>query len=229
MFEIENYVHHLATEITITIGWDIGDRTNPGYTATVQTQDAECNWGNPETIILDDVDVDENILGLSEIVGYFSTKFLPQEFHDLDRWEFDACEIAKIQLPVESLAEPDPEPTHKPKPKITAQTLSPANALWNYALWNDCDHLCVDVPDGVSTISCKLSDGRQITFGFTPYETGGIPKCIDIRDTGNPLGDRMGTGSKQYRQVCNGFSGSSTAFRSSKIEKPITLLSLIIH
>jgi|TARA_R110000803_G_scaffold103620_1_gene171772 hypothetical protein len=221
-FEIQKYLSKNATEITIKIGWDIGDRTNPGYTATVHTQDADCNWGDPETIILD-----ENILGLSEIVGYFSTKYLPQEFHDLERWEFYPDEIAKIQIPVECLAEPDPEP--EPKPKITAQTLSPANALWNYALWNDCDHLCVDVPDGISTISCKLSDGRQITFGFTPYELNGIPKCIDIRDTGNPLEESLGTNSKQYRQVCNGFSGGGTAFRSSKIEKPITLLSLIIH
>jgi len=48
--------------------------------------------------------------------------------------------------------------------------------------FNGGTHLAVDVPDGMSTISAKLSDGRKIVMSFVPYEAGGVPNCVDIAD-----------------------------------------------
>jgi hypothetical protein len=49
-----------------------------------------------------------------------------------------------------------------------------------FASYNDCPHLCVDVPDGFFTISARLSDGRRITFAFAPYEKDSAAQCVDI-------------------------------------------------
>jgi hypothetical protein len=50
-----------------------------------------------------------------------------------------------------------------------------------YARFNDGYHLCVDVPDGSSTISVRTSEGKQITFAFMPYSKDGAPQCVDIQ------------------------------------------------
>jgi hypothetical protein len=96
-----------------------------------------------------------------------------------------------------------------------------------FARFNNGDHLCVDVPDGHSTISARLSDGRQVTFAFCPYEDGGVPKCVDIRDTGRPLNDTMKTNQDQYQQDVIGFAGARNAFVSVDEKKPCTLISLL--
>jgi len=52
----------------------------------------------------------------------------------------------------------------------------------NPARYNSGPHLVVAIPDGHSTISCVLSNGRKVTFAFGPHEANGIPKCVDIID-----------------------------------------------
>lgn len=51
-----------------------------------------------------------------------------------------------------------------------------------FAQFNGGPHLCVEVPDGTSTITCRTRDGRLITFSFVPYKTDGPPECVDIRN-----------------------------------------------
>ena len=55
-----------------------------------------------------------------------------------------------------------------------------------YAKFNGGQHLCVDVPDGFSTISCKLSNGQRVTFSFVPYVDDGVPDCVDIHTPDAP-------------------------------------------
>jgi hypothetical protein len=58
-----------------------------------------------------------------------------------------------------------------------------------YNKFNSSQHLCVDVPDGSSTITCKLSDGSKVTFAFCSYADGkpAAPGCVDVQvDTGIP-------------------------------------------
>jgi hypothetical protein len=49
-----------------------------------------------------------------------------------------------------------------------------------FAVYNNCSHFCLDVPDGYFTISTKLSDGRRVTFAFVPYEEKAPAQCLDI-------------------------------------------------
>ena len=49
-----------------------------------------------------------------------------------------------------------------------------------YARRDDNPHLCVDVPDGNSTITVRTSEGKQITFDFLKYSAAGPPQCVDI-------------------------------------------------
>lgn len=47
-------------------------------------------------------------------------------------------------------------------------------------------HLFVDVPDGWATISCRQSDGRQVTFAFVPQGKGRPAQCVDVSLHGHP-------------------------------------------
>ncbi len=49
-----------------------------------------------------------------------------------------------------------------------------------FATFNEVPTLCVEIPDGNSTVSFKLSDGRRLTVAFLPYADGGVPQCADI-------------------------------------------------
>ena len=101
-----------------------------------------------------------------------------------------------------------------------------------FAKFNDGQHLCVEVPDGRSTISVKLSDGRQITFAFCPYEKDGRPQCIDIHDNGGkPLPNFVNKGQTLYQQQFIAFSGAGPdAFRTKADDaRPTTLIALLLH
>jgi hypothetical protein len=50
-----------------------------------------------------------------------------------------------------------------------------------FATYDPAPTLCVEVPEGKSLISCVTPDGRRITFAFLPYETRGVPECVDIK------------------------------------------------
>lgn len=41
-------------------------------------------------------------------------------------------------------------------------------------------HLCVDLPDDMSTISVRTSQDKRVTFAFMPYEKGAAPQSLDI-------------------------------------------------
>jgi hypothetical protein len=49
-----------------------------------------------------------------------------------------------------------------------------------FARWNHGDHLCVDVPDGGMTITCRTSQGKRVTFHFGVYQDGGKPQFVDV-------------------------------------------------
>lgn len=49
-----------------------------------------------------------------------------------------------------------------------------------FATYNNCPHLCLDIPDGMTTITCKLSNGQQVTLSFLPYAEEPQPKCMDV-------------------------------------------------
>ena len=209
-----------AKEIHLMISWDGTSKNQQGYVCHISKY---CSGfvTHFDEIVLSDWYNDKK---MEDVVHMFAVEYLPDRYRDCNHWDFKAG-IARVEIPVGYFLD---QPEEKYKSKIRSQVFSPAGTeSGGYALWNDCDHLCVDVPDGVSTISCKLSDGRQITFGFTPYELNGIPKCVDIRDLGDPLNDKMKTGSDQYRQNLIGFSGGGTAFRTSKLEKLTTLVTLL--
>tara|TARA_R100000951_G_C2649356_1_gene183837 strand:+ start:1397 stop:2086 length:690 start_codon:yes stop_codon:yes gene_type:complete len=222
MPKIKNYVNEKTIEIKILIGWDCADPKNAGYTATVY-RFSNLGMEGCESIILDD---EFNVMTLSEVVGYFATEYLPREFHDLNQWSFKNCEMAQVKIACGYWMDIEPP---KELPKIKTQIVKPGTAKQiGFARFNNGDHLCVDVPDGHSTISVRLSDGRQITFAFCPYSEGGVPKCVDVRDLGDPVGDKLGTGTDQFRQNLIGFSGWRNAFRTSDNEKPCTLLSILL-
>jgi hypothetical protein len=50
-----------------------------------------------------------------------------------------------------------------------------------FAEFNRYPHLCVEVPDGGATISCRTKDGRLFTAAFVPYKENGPPECVDVQ------------------------------------------------
>lgn len=47
--------------------------------------------------------------------------------------------------------------------------------------FNLCPTLCVDVPNGGFTLSCRTEDGKQVTFHFGVYQKDGTPQFLDIQ------------------------------------------------
>ena len=61
-----------------------------------------------------------------------------------------------------------------------------------FAQFNRCTHHCIEIPDGMTTLSCRTSDGRKVTFCFLPYKDGEPPQCVDIEHHhGNPERQRL--------------------------------------
>ncbi len=63
---------------------------------------------------------------------------------------------------------------------------SPAEAGDREVFNDNAAHLFVDVPDGWATISCRQSDGRQVTFAFVPKGKGQPAQCVDVSLHGHP-------------------------------------------
>lgn len=99
-----------------------------------------------------------------------------------------------------------------------------------FATFNRGTHLCVDVPDGHYTVSCRLSNGKRVTFAFIPYSENGPADCIDIHHaTGTPITGRdfINDGAIGQNVIC--FSGGRDAFRSdAHADTPVTLTCLIL-
>jgi hypothetical protein len=49
-----------------------------------------------------------------------------------------------------------------------------------YATFNHCTHYAIDVPDGISTVTLKTSEGKRLTIALLPYNHGAAPQCADI-------------------------------------------------
>lgn len=80
---------------------------------------------------------------------------------------------------------------------LTVMTEADARAL-GFAGFNDVPHTIIEVPDGPFTISAKTSDGRRVTFCFTPCGDG-PSRFVDVQfhDRGTsvttPAGSRSPT------------------------------------
>lgn len=100
-----------------------------------------------------------------------------------------------------------------------------------YAVFNaGKPHLCVDVPDGWSTITCRMSNGKKVTFAFIGYE-GASPFSVDIHHATGP--DVLHQGVTHQRQDVICFSGGGPDpyhSRDKKFEgKPCTLVTLLLE
>ena len=98
-----------------------------------------------------------------------------------------------------------------------------------FATFNNAQTLCIDVPDGLRTISCRTSNGEQVTFCFIPYDSTGPADCIDIyhHTTKTPAVGRMiNKGAMAMNVRC--FSGGTTAYPVGDDPAPVTLMCLIL-
>lgn len=96
-----------------------------------------------------------------------------------------------------------------------------------FATFNDCPHMCIDVPDGMQTITCRTSDGEQVTFCFIPYRTGRVADCIDIyQHTSKVPAIAPNINEGATAMDVRVFSGGSTLLRDDA--PPVTLMSLIL-
>lgn len=103
----------------------------------------------------------------------------------------------------------------------------PAMQAMGYAKFNKNPHLCVVVPDGGLTISCKTSEGELVTFAFQPYKTGGPAQCVDILHH-TAKGKTLNGSTEQPVQEINVFSKGTDVLRTyAGDEKPATLVSLL--
>ena len=100
-------------------------------------------------------------------------------------------------------------------PKVQFVNPDEAQAA-GFKSFNNVPTLCVDVPDGASTISAKLRNGEVITFAFVNYVPGAAPACVDIQ-----------AGQADEPQEVIAFTKGSTAFRS-KAEAPVSLLTVVL-
>jgi hypothetical protein len=96
-----------------------------------------------------------------------------------------------------------------------------------YAKFNNCPHLCVDIPDGHSTITCRTVDGRRITFAFCPYHDRGPPQCVDVQAH---QGQEIRRDEDVfYAQRLIGFRlGGGDTFRTDTAEVPTVLATVLI-
>jgi len=86
------------------------------------------------------------------------------------------------------------------------------------------EHIAIEIPDGINTITVKTSEGKKITFCFLPYFDGGSPQCVDIRNDHN--GEMM---EGHPLQDVRAFSLGTTPFSSEDLkESQVTLTSVVL-
>jgi hypothetical protein len=97
-----------------------------------------------------------------------------------------------------------------------------------YTTYNGGPHLCVDVPDGHFTISCKTSEGKVVTFAFCPYQDDCPPQCVDVKHHTSGVKVKNGDTMLAAQEVIC-FATGRERFRSSiKDEKPHTLTVILL-
>lgn len=112
---------------------------------------------------------------------------------------------------------------------VTRETAAAAG----YAVFNNGPHVCVDVPDGHSTITCRTSAGELVTFAFVPYAANSPPACVDVHHkTAQRTYAQAGDELPAMNVIC--FSGGRDAYRSVEFPGhppavPTTLVGILLH
>lgn len=100
--------------------------------------------------------------------------------------------------------------------------------ITGFAKFNGGPHLCVDVPDGHFTITCRTSEGRQVTFAFCPYKANGPAQCIDIQNHNTNAVRVNGDTNCPIQKVIMFGVGNRRVDFSYTDNPPITLTTLIL-
>lgn len=95
--------------------------------------------------------------------------------------------------------------------------------------FNNCEHLFIQVEPGqCQTVSCRLPNGKHVTFAFVPG-TGAEFECVDIHSTvGRHWVDSFTLGLHHYQQHLIGFSKPGDTFDTRKIKRPTSLATLLL-
>ena len=89
----------------------------------------------------------------------------------------------------------------------------------------DVPHLCVEIPNGWSTISARLPNGECITFAFLPYAENGEPQCVDVKYHGGKQFEPSRPDWHQQNVIL--FAGGGTDHRTND-ERPTTLTTVLL-
>lgn len=102
-----------------------------------------------------------------------------------------------------------------------------AKAL-GFAGFNRNPHLCVEVPNGGFTLSCRLGDGTRVTFAFVATRSGDVPAgCVDIQLHDETRRHPARPDLPVFDMI--GFGPGPTVFDTRKIEdKPMTLATVLL-
>lgn len=95
--------------------------------------------------------------------------------------------------------------------------------------FNGGDHVFIEVEAGAhQTVSCKLPNGKFVTFAFMPG-TGAEFECVDIHSTvGKHWTDEQTLGRNHWQQQAVGFSKGNNTFDTRKVQTPTSLITLLL-
>jgi hypothetical protein len=96
--------------------------------------------------------------------------------------------------------------------------------------FNNCEHVCMQVEPGkYQTISCRLPNGKFVTFGFVPG-VGDEMECVDIHSTvGKHWTDKNTVGELHFVQHLIGFAPGCDTFDTRLMKKPTSLATLLLN
>jgi hypothetical protein len=94
-----------------------------------------------------------------------------------------------------------------------------------FAVFNRQPHLCIDIPKGNFTLTCRTHGGKKVTFAFQQYNDDGIHRCVDIK---NHTTEKVTeNGNNIHDLIC--FASGTNSFRAtSDDKKPTTLVTLLL-
>ncbi len=106
------------------------------------------------------------------------------------------------------------------------------NADVNIGEFNNCEHLFLQIEPGkCQTISCRLPNGKFVTFAFVKGPDGSEEmECVDIHTTsGQHWKDNETLGKNHYQQHLVGFSKGRDTFDTRKIKEKTSLATLLLN
>lgn len=73
----------------------------------------------------------------------------------------------------------------------TVRGLSPEDAAAaGFATFNRCDHVCIDLPPGMTSVSLRTVDGKLVSLCLLPTGEGDRQaECLDIEHAIKALGE----------------------------------------